>query len=119
MFRKVVFEVFFSRFCALRRALKLPFLTMVRSPISSPPPTPSPRREGAKQVSSAQPIPSKYFSSHNGSAALSCLCAPKGDEKGNGEVGHETVVDAQGRISLSDGLGNAGQGGVHARRAAR
>ena len=44
------------------------------------------------------------------------LCAPKGDEEGDGEVGHETVVDAQGRISLSDGLGNAGQGGVHARR---
>ena len=70
-------------------------------------------------MSSAQPIPSKYFSSHNGSAALSCLCAPKGDEKGDGEVGHETVVDTQGRISLSDGLSNAGQGGVHARRAAR
>ena len=47
------------------------------------------------------------------------LCAPKGDEEGDGEVGHETVVDAQGRISLSDGLCNAGQGGVHARRAAR
>ena len=120
MFRKVVFEVFFSRFCALRRALKIPLLILVSLPIRPHPPTPpSLLGEGAKQVSSAQPIPSKYFSSHNGSAALSCLCAPKGDEEGDGEVGHETVVDAQGRISLSDGLGNAGQGGVHARRAAR
>ena len=33
MFRKVVFEVFFSRFCALRRALKIPLLILVSLPI--------------------------------------------------------------------------------------
>ena len=55
MFRKVVFEVFFSRFCALRRALKLPFLTMVRSPISSPP------QEG-KGLSKCR-LPNQYLAS--------------------------------------------------------
>ena len=44
MFRKVVFEVFFSRFCALRRALKIPLLTLVSLPISTPPPTPLPKK---------------------------------------------------------------------------
>lgn len=121
MFRKVVFEVFFSRFCALRRALKIPLLTLVSLPISTPPPTPYPLpKKGRGQASVVCPTNTLLvFSSHNSSVAPSCLCAPKGDEKGNREVGHETVVDAQGRISLPDGLGNAGQGGVHACRAAR
>ena len=42
MFRKVVFEVFFSRFCALRRALKTPLLTLVSLPIR-PHPLPPPQ----------------------------------------------------------------------------
>lgn len=41
MFRKVVFEVFFSRFCALRRALKIPLLILVSLPIR-PHPLPLP-----------------------------------------------------------------------------
>lgn len=41
MFRKVVFEVFFSRFCALRRALKIPLLILV-SLLIRPHPLPLP-----------------------------------------------------------------------------
>lgn len=44
MFRKVVFEVFFSRFCALRRALKIPLLILVSLPIRPHPPTPLPKK---------------------------------------------------------------------------
>lgn len=43
MFRKVVFEVFFSRFCALRRALKIPLLILVSLPIR-PHPLPLPKK---------------------------------------------------------------------------
>lgn len=41
MFRKVVLKYFFKILRAKTRA-EVTFLTMVRSPISSPPPTPSP-----------------------------------------------------------------------------
>ncbi len=45
MFRKVVFEVFFSRFCALRRALKIPLLILVSLPIRPHPlPLPLPKK---------------------------------------------------------------------------
>lgn len=46
MFRKVVFEVFFSRFCALRRALKIPLLILVSLPIRPHPPTPPLPKKG-------------------------------------------------------------------------
>lgn len=59
MFRKVVFEVFFSRFCALRRALKIPLLTLVSLPIR---PHPLPPPQEGKGLSKCR-LPNQYLAS--------------------------------------------------------
>lgn len=40
-------------------------------------------------------------------------CTPHGDDEWHGKVGDEAVVDAEGYITLTNGLGDDGQGGVH------
>ena len=39
--------------------------------------------------------------------------APHGDEEGDGEVDYEAVVDAEGGVAVTYGVGDDGEGGVH------
>lgn len=47
---------------------------------------------------------------------MNLLCrehAPHGYEEGHGEVGEEAVIDAERYVTLTHGLRDDGQGGVH------
>lgn len=39
--------------------------------------------------------------------------APHGDEEGDGEIHYEAVVDAEGGVAVTYGVGDDGEGGVH------